>query len=412
VARPLRVALGEAPLEELAALTETAGGVVVATLVQKLPKPHAATYLGRGKLNELKTLVRRHKAQAVIFDNELSPAQLKRIEDTIDCHVMDRSELILAIFAARARSRQARIQVELAQLEYTLPRLRRMWTHLERQVGGIGVRGGPGERQLEVDRRRMRRRIGDLQKKLGEIARRTERRVRARQDTFNASLVGYTNGGKSTLLNALTGADTFVEDRLFATLDTKTRILRLDGGKRALLSDTVGFIRRLPHHLIASFHATLEETLRANLLLHVVDVSHPAHEAQIEGVDEVLRSIGADKVPAMMVFNKTDALDSAGRAGLRLLMERYPGSLALSAKTGDGLDQLRHEILAASSRGAQKVTLRVPADDGAALVYLDRHAFVLKRTCLDSAVTMDVLIHAGHLEKLRGQHAGVEVVGK
>ena len=402
---------GENPLDELESLATTAGAVPVGRLTQRLrkPKPFAGTYLGRGKLLELRDLVIDRGARVVIFNQDLSPAQVKNIEEIVKVQVLDRTELILAIFAARARTRQAHIQVELAQLKYALPRLRRKWTHLERQVGGIGVRAGPGERQLETDRRVMHKQIANLQRELRVIARRTERRVRARDDCFNVSLIGYTNTGKSTLLNALTGARAFVEDRLFATLDTKTRRLELPGGHRVLVSDTVGFIRQLPHHLIASFHATLEETLAADLLLHVADASHPGCEAQIEAVNDVLKSIGAERQPVIVIFNKVDRLDPNRWAEIRVIMERYAGSLAISAKTGEGLDQLKHELLAADSKGTREVALSLPAADGAAFSFLSRHAFVIERRYNNDRAELRLLITPSNLEILTGRHRDVRV---
>src|SRR5262245_13938652 len=280
VALPDRPWLTEDPLEEIRGLAESANANIVGGLTQKRHDLIPGTYIGKGKLQELAELTQAVDADVVIFDNDLSPAQTRNLEKATSIKVLDRSELILDIFASRARSAEARLQVELAQLEYSLPRLKNLWTHLGRIKGGIGLRG-PGETQLEEDRRLVDLRIRDLKHKLGEVQARKEREVRSRREEHTVSLVGYTNAGKSTLMNRLTGAGVYVEDKLFSTLDTRTRQWHLKDWGRVLLSDTVGFIRDLPHHLVASFKATLEETRQARLLLHVVDASSPASEEQI-----------------------------------------------------------------------------------------------------------------------------------
>ncbi|MBM4036754.1 MAG: GTPase HflX, partial [Planctomycetes bacterium] len=282
---------GEDPLDELQRLAETAGARVVGRLAQKLHQIDPRTYVGQGKAAELRDLCNALDADAVLCDHDLSPAQVRNLERITEAKVLDRSELILDIFATRAKTRQAKVQVELAQLEYTLPRLTQMWSHLDRTGAGIGTRG-PGERQLETDRRVLGRRMSHMKRELRDIADRKLREVAARREEFKVCIVGYTNAGKSTLLNALTGTqDAFVEDRLFATLDTKTRAWALDEHHKALLSDTVGFIRRLPHHLVASFHATLEEANEADLLIHVIDISHRDCLHQAEVVRQVLAEI-------------------------------------------------------------------------------------------------------------------------
>ncbi|HSR41217.1 MAG TPA: GTPase HflX, partial [Longimicrobiales bacterium] len=283
----------EEHLRELARLTYTAGGEVATVVHQRLDAPDPRFYIGSGKAEELKGVVRETDADLVIFDEELTPAQGKNLEDHIGVRVMDRSELILDIFATRARTREAKLQVELAQLQYLLPRLKRMWTHLSRTRGGIGLRG-PGETQLETDRRLIDRRIADLRDDIADVASARATQRKARQGRYRAALVGYTNAGKSSLLGALSGADLFIEDRLFATLDSATRTVSLGDGYEALVTDTVGFIRKLPHHLIASFRSTLEEAREADILLHVIDVSHGDWEEQKRVVDEVLAELELD----------------------------------------------------------------------------------------------------------------------
>jgi len=314
--RDLDPHLADEHLEELARLTDTAGGTVAGTLRQRLSRPHPRFYIGEGKAQELKELVEERSADLVIFDEELSPAQGKNLEELLGVRVLDRSELILDIFATRARSHEARMQVELAQLEYLLPRLRRMWTHLSRIRGGIGLRG-PGETQLETDRRLIGTRISDLKVKLKEVAKARAVQRRSREGRFRAALVGYTNAGKSSLLRTLSGAELFVEDRLFATLDSATRSVNLGSGHSALVTDTVGFIRKLPHHLVASFRSTLEEAREADVLLHVIDGSHADWEEQRQVVREVLEDLGLRDAERIMVFNKVDRLTHAEEEALR-----------------------------------------------------------------------------------------------
>ncbi|RKY66895.1 MAG: GTPase HflX [Candidatus Latescibacterota bacterium] len=327
-------------LDELARLADTAGAEVLGRVVQRRERIDPAYYIGRGKAEEISAKAKELGLDLVIFEGDLSPAQVKNLEELIPAKIVDRSGLILDIFARRARTKEAKVQVELAQLKYLLPRLTRRWTHLSRQVGGIGTRG-PGETQLEVDRRRVRQRIWKLSKELEKIERARAIRRKGREGTFRVALVGYTNAGKSTLLNALTHADVFVEDRLFATLDATTRRMWVDG-QVALLTDTVGFIRRLPHHLVASFRSTLGEVQEADLLLHVADVSHPACEEQIASVREVLEDLGVGGKPAILVLNKVDLLE--GRGFLERMLLQHPGAVPVSAKEGTGLDQLRRAI--------------------------------------------------------------------
>lgn len=365
--------VGEEPLAELTRLTEAAGGAVVGTVVQNRRMTDAGLYVGKGKAEEIGRLAVARKATVVIFDNDLTPGQIRNLEKVIEVKVLDRSELILDIFATRARTHEAKLQVELAQLEYTYPRLRRMWTHLSRLEGGgnIGVRG-PGETQLETDRRLVRKRIVDLKRRIQEIQERRERQVQSRKEEFAVSLVGYTNAGKSSLLNALTNANAYVEDKLFATLDTRTRTWTLPYNLHVLLSDTVGFVRDLPHHLVASFRATLEEARSADLLLHVVDSSAADVEGQIEAVNVVLREIGCGTKPVLMVFNKTDLL--ANEDGLRVLEFKHQENVLTSAVTGRGIEALRERVLAILGGPLRDLTIKGPSEDGAWQSAVTRHA--------------------------------------
>jgi GTP-binding protein HflX len=385
VALPDRPWISSDPLEELRGLATTAGAVIVGGLVQRRDRIIPATYIGKGKLAELQEQVQATDADVVIFDNDLSPAQVRNLEKATNVKVLDRSELILDIFATRARSVEARLQVELAQLEYSLPRLRRMWTHLSRFTGGIGLRG-PGETQLEEDRRLVDQRIRDLRGRLAEVQARKEREVRSRQEEQTVSLVGYTNAGKSTLMNALTGAGVHVEDKLFSTLDTRTRQWHLKDWGRVLLSDTVGFIRELPHHLIASFKATLEETRQARLLLHVVDASSPAAEEQIKAVNQVLEELGCAGKPTLLVLNKVDRL--ADRSYLDVLQKHHRQAVAVSAATGQGLEELREAVMAALKADFADTEIDVGAGNGRVLAYLAAHAEVYRQQYHDNRVTV------------------------
>jgi GTP-binding protein HflX len=322
-------------LDELARLADTAGAVVVGRMVQRVQAPTPNLYLGEGKVDEVRRAAETARATLLLFDEELTPVQGKNLEQELNLRVMDRAELILDIFASRARSREARMQVELAQLEYLLPRLARMWVHLSRIRGGIGLRG-PGETQIETDRRMIRQKISRLKARLADVERHRAvlREGRQRRAVPTAALVGYTNSGKSSLLRALTGADTLIEDRLFATLDPLSREAALGDGRRIRLVDTVGFIRKLPHHLVASFRATLEEVREADLLLHVIDASHPQWEEQVQVVDTVLAQLEVTRVPVAHVFNKMDRLSD--RAGFReRVAQRYAPAACVSATGGD-----------------------------------------------------------------------------
>ena len=343
----------ERSLDELALLADTAGAKVLGRIAQRRGTVHPATYIGKGKVEELKALADDHDADFVVFDDDLTPAQVKNLEKRLDRKVIDRSELILDIFAKRARTRESRLQVELAQLEYTLPRLTGMWKHLERQAGGIGTRG-PGETQLETDRRLVRERIAKLKQELESVERERETQRRRRRREFRAALVGYTNAGKSTLFNVLTRSQVFVENRLFATLDATTRQMVSPGRQVALLTDTVGFIRKLPHHLVASFHSTLVEAIEADLLLHVVDAADPDFRQQMLAVEGVLEDIMETPRPTTLVFNKCDLFeDESIAAGLRA---EFAGCHVVSARTLDGLDELRATVWQlASEQAAHRV---------------------------------------------------------
>jgi GTP-binding protein HflX len=376
VALPERPWISADPLEELRGLATTAGAEIVGALLQRRQKIIPATYIGKGKLAELQEQAEATDADVIIFDNDLSPAQVRNLEKTTNTKVLDRSELILDIFASRARSVEARLQVELAQLEYSLPRLRRMWTHLSRIKGGIGLRG-PGETQLEEDRRLVDHRIRELRARLAEVQARKEREVKSRQEELTASLVGYTNAGKSTLMNALTGAGVYVEDKLFSTLDTRTRQWHLKEWGRVLLSDTVGFIRELPHHLIASFKATLEETRRARLLLHVVDASNPAAEEHIKAVNQVLKELNCGDKPTLLVLNKVDRVPD--RSILDVLMSHHRHAVGVSAATGQGLEELRDAVIEALSADFADTEIEMNAGNGRVLAYLAAHAEVYRQ---------------------------------
>jgi GTP-binding protein HflX len=383
VALPDRPWVGDDPLDELRGLATTAGAVVVGGLLQKRGGIVPGSYIGSGKVEELHQLVESTDADVVIFDNDLSPAQVRNLEKATNVKVIDRSELILDIFATRARTMESRLQVELAQLEYSLPRLRKMWTHLSRYKGGIGLRG-PGETQLEEDRRLVSLKIRDLKERLVAVQSRKQREVFSRREEHTVSLVGYTNAGKSTLMNALTGASVLAEDKLFSTLDTRTRQWRLSDWGRVLLSDTVGFIRDLPHHLVASFKATLEEARQAKLLLHVVDASSIHAEEQIQAVSSVLRELGCDKNPTLLVLNKVDRV--ADTSVLHVLEKHHPRSVAVSARAGKGLDSLCDAVIEMLSADFAHVTVDVAAANGKVLAYLSAHAEVYRQEFHDNRI--------------------------
>ncbi len=395
-------------LRELERLADTAGAEVVGVLTQQLDRPHPGTYLGKGKIEELKAMVAEKQATLIIFDDELSPSQGKNVETSVGTRVVDRAELILDIFATRARSSEAKMQVELAQLEYMLPRLQRMWSHLEKFRGGIGVRG-PGETQLETDKRLINHRIKLLKGRLTDVQKSREVRRTARKGQFRASLVGYTNAGKSSILRGLTGAESiFVEDRLFATLDPLTREVDLGEHGRVLLTDTVGFIRKLPHHLVASFRATLEEVAEADLLLHVIDASHPTWEEQRTVVAQVLSEIGAMETPVLYVFNKIDRVPHDDLIALETRIQNLvPGSVFVSALTDDGLEPLKRGLLAAARSLRTLAEIRLPLSDGKLLAEIHRSAEVLEQKHEGD----DLVINARIDKELAGRlrHGGAAV---
>ncbi len=390
------------PLEELEGLATTAGTQVVGGLVQKREKPDMTTYLGKGKVDELKQLTKSKDADVVIFDNDLSPAQTRNLEKELGCKVIDRTELILDIFATRAQTHEARLAVELAQLEYSLPRLKRMWTHLERQASGASVKAGvgmrgPGERQLEVDRRLVEKRISDLRGDLKVIEKRKERQVSGRRGHMTVSLVGYTNAGKSTLLNALTDADVKAEDKLFATLDTRTRRWQLPSWGPVLLSDTVGFIRDLPHRLIASFKATLEEARQADLLLHIADASSDAVYDQISAVYSVLEEIGIEAKDTLLVLNK---IDRASTSQIDAVQNRYPNVIPISARQRLGFDRLALAVSDALSRTFRDVDIETGVENGKLMAYLAAKGEILSRRFSDNRVTIHCRLPQKYLGRI------------
>lgn len=363
----------EISMEELAALVDTAGADTVAMVLQTRQSPDPRSFLGAGKLQEIKEIVTNNECDLVVIDNELSPSQARAIEEELGVRVVDRSGLILDIFAQRARTKEGRLQVQLAQYEYLLPRLTGMWTHLKRQAGTsapIGTRG-PGETQLETDRRHIHRKIDKLKEDLDEVrrVRGTQRERRMKSEIPVVAIVGYTNAGKSTLLNALTGADIPANNRLFDTLDTTTRLLTVSDTLDVVISDTVGFIRKLPHQLIDAFKATLEELEYADLLLHVIDISNPEWIAQAEVVDQLIHDLGAEGIPCIRVYNKSDLF----YGDIRPHGER---AVNLSARTGEGLDELLRAIDAELDKGTRRVTIHLPYDKGGWLDSLYREAKV------------------------------------
>ena len=392
------------PLGELRSLAKTAGAVVVDEMLAKRRRIDPAYYVGSGKADQIAVRAEAADVDVVIFDNELSPAQVRDLEQVVGHKVIDRSELILDIFAGRAQTHEARLQVELAQLEYTYPRLRHMWSHLERiaggaatMMGGIGTRG-PGEKQIEIDRRLVQKRVTELKRSLVRIDGRKIRTIKSRAGMYRACLVGYTNAGKSTLMNLLTGAGVLAEDKLFATLDTKTRRWNLGRGKAALLSDTVGFVHDLPHHLVASFKATLEEAIHADLLLHVADASHPCVIQQIESVQRVLQELGLKGTDQILLLNKADRVNDL--AMLTALGGEYPGARVISAVNGLGAELLVADVLA-RMRG-RRVALKLRADfrNGRLMQYLAHHAEVSDQQWGRWTVEMQAVMGTAHADQL------------
>ena len=410
-------------LDELYRLADTAGAEVVGRTYQRVEAPSPNFYLGQGKVEELKGVLQQARSTLVLFDEPLSPVQGQNLEQALALRVMDRTELILDIFATRARSAEAKMQVELAQLEYLLPRLTRMWTHLSRIRGGIGLRG-PGETQLETDRRAIRKKIATLRRRLEDVADHRANQRQGRRSLPTATLVGYTNAGKSSILRALSGDDIFVEDRLFATLDTLTREVDVGGGYRFRLTDTVGFIRKLPHHLVASFRATLEEARDADILLHVIDAAHPRWEEQTEVVETVLEEMGLyepgaggpERKRVVYVFNKADLLpEPAGF--LAQVREQYPHAVLAScvppsanrASQSGGVDGLRSVLRASAQALRPIVRIRVPLGNGKLLAALHRDAEVMAEAQVDGVVEVTARVEAWLLGKLRRYGVGVEI---
>lgn len=377
----------EDPLEELRGLVETAGVQVVGQLVQNRRTPHPATLMGTGKVEELKMLVQSLGAELVVFDNNLSPSQGRNLERDLETIIVDRSEVILDIFASRARTYEAKLQVELAQLLYFRPRLKRLWTHLERIEGGVGAGRGPGEKQLETDKRLVDKRIDELRRKLSSVEKHRGRMVDQRRDHMTVSLVGYTNAGKSTLMNALTGAEVYAADQLFATLDTRTRKWSLPSWGDVLLSDTVGFVRDLPHHLVASFRSTLEEARYADLLLHVVDASHPQAEKQIATVNSVLDELGVDHENTVLVLNKCDAMED--RSIVDVLRVKHDDAVSVSAVSGEGIDRLCAAVATHLGEGNVALKIEAHAGDGRLHHFLAEHAEIVSTDYVDSQVVFD-----------------------
>ena len=396
-------------LSELKGLVSAAGGEVVGEpITQRRDRAHPATAMGKGKVQEIKAEIDALEPDAVVVDNDLTPAQGRNLEKAWECRVIDRSELILDIFVGRARTRQAKLQVELAQNEYMAPRLRRLWTHLERLEGAIGSRG-PGETQLETDRRLLRKRITELKRELKEIEARKLREVVSRSEQFTIGLVGYTNAGKSTLMNRLTGSDVLVADMLFATLDTRTRQWKLSDGRTVLLSDTVGFLGRLPHHLVASFHATLEETLNADLLLHVVDASHADAHEQMAAVDEVLGNLAHSTRAGVLVLNKIDKVRDPIELHF-LANGREERVVHVSAATGEGIDRLDGIICKALDARSSLLNIRLPLSDGRSAALVRQYGLVLGEALEgDEFLVFRVRMDEGALGNLK-RAAGPELV--
>jgi GTP-binding protein HflX len=376
-------------LDELEQLATTAGAEIVDSITVRQKAPRAGTYIGTGKAEELAERAKGEDVALVVFDDDLTPAQGRNLEAILKVRLIDRTQMILDIFAQHARTREGALQIELAQLEYLIPRLRRMWTHLERQQGGIGLRG-PGEKQLEMDRRRIQAQIARLRAELEQVrTRRAEqRRGRRRHGWALLTLVGYTNAGKSTLLNALTGADALAYGQLFATLDPTTRKLELPNRQMALLTDTVGFIRKLPHHLVESFKATLEEVNEADFLIHVIDASHSRAEQQVAAVQEVLRELGAEEKPVVCVLNKMDRPESA--AEWRHLQGLVGQAVPVSAKTGEGLEALTHELADRLKDRHRTVRLRLPLSEGKLISDVRHRGKVFEEIFEDESVLIDV----------------------
>jgi GTP-binding protein HflX len=391
-------------LDELCLLAETAGTEIRGRILQERERLHPATLIGKGKAEEIAQIVDTDKIDAVIFDDDLSPVQVRNLEKYINCKILDRSTLILDIFASRAKSKESMTQVELAQLQYLLPRLTRQWTHLSKQYGGVGTKG-PGEQQIETDRRAIRTRISYLKKRLGEIEKEREIQRKGRTEHVRVALVGYTNVGKSTLMRLLSGSDAFVEDRLFATLDTTVRTAKLSQEETVLLSDTVGFIRKLPPHLIASFRSTLAEASEADILLHVIDVSHSRYEEQISVVKDTLKVLDADSKPTIHVFNKIDLLTD--REIFNDIQKQYERSVFISAERGINISMLKEALLDIIEANTTEHCLTLPQSDYAFVAKLHEIAEITKTEYEGNDVKIKFRINRkkfGQLQKLFGKN--------
>jgi len=376
-------------LDELEQLLDTAGGETVARFVQERYTPHAGLFIGEGKVEELAGIIAATDAVLAVFDDDLTPGQARNLEKRLHCKVMDRAGLILDIFATRARTREARIQVELARSLYLLPRLTGRWSHFSRQYGGVGARRGPGETQLEIDKQAIKRKVTQLRAELARIERSRETRRHKRRDFFKVAIIGYTNAGKSTLLNALTHANVFVENRLFATLDPTVRSLRLDDGQRILLIDTVGFIRKLPPGLVASFRSTLEESRQADLFIHVVDISHPHWEGQLARTDDLLKEMKLDKIPQILALNKVDAIEDATL--LEGLNRQYPGALFISASRGIRLYEIPKRIAEFARRRWVRGVVRFKPDEAERLFDFERDVQIVGKSFIDGFIQLEYL---------------------
>jgi len=385
-------------LAELMLLADTAGADVVDTIVQERSRIDSATFIGSGKAKEIGQLVADEKIDLVIFDDDLSPVQIRNLEKIITCKIIDRSGLILDIFASRAKTKEAMTQVELAQLQYMLPRLTRQWTHLSKQYGGVGTKG-PGETQIETDRRAIRTRISHLRKKLDRISLEREVQRKGRKEMIRTAMVGYTNAGKSTLLRLLSGADVLVEDRLFATLDTTVRSVTIGPAKTMLLSDTVGFIRKLPSHLIASFRSTLAETAEADILLHVVDVSHPQFEEHIAVVNETLAELDAQGRSTIFVFNKIDKL--ADRSIITTLSKRYVPAVFISAERGINISSLHEELLRLVEHDSTEQTLTIKQSDYGTIAKLHEIAEITGKEYEGNSVKVKFRVSQKNMDRLK-----------
>ncbi|MBN1397055.1 MAG: GTPase HflX [Bacteroidetes bacterium] len=390
-----KIEVGES-LAELALLADTAGAEVAGRITQDKDRPEPATFIGKGKVEELHKRLKEEKIALVIFDDDLTPAQVKNLEQHLECKVLDRSGLILDIFATRAKSSEAKTQVELAQLEYLLPRLTRQWTHLSKQFGGIGTKG-PGETQIETDRRLVRTRISHLKEKLDRISKQRITQRKGRMKHTRAALVGYTNAGKSTLLNLLSGSEVFVENRLFATLDPTTRLVPLNPAVSILMTDTVGFIKKLPHHLVASFKSTLEEITEADILLHVVDISNPAYTEQINVVQDTLEDLGAGDTSTLVVFNKIDLLQD--RSIIPALAEKFPNRVFISASRGINITGFKEEVVKMLEKEFTIEEVVLPDSRQKDIAQLYDIGEVLERTYEDEHVRIKIRVHKRDRER-------------